>query len=108
MLHHFPAVSRCCRSHRKHITCIRQLAQNICWQSHTETLALQTVNQINGWNRHVHIVTLHNVSVWLELCSVLAAGQLLAMRISQRTVAVSGGILFLLFAAHNLVYGSHS
>ena len=34
-------------------------------------------------------------------------GQLLAMRISQRTVAVSGGMLFLLFAAHNLVYGSH-
>lgn len=29
------------------------------------------------------------------------AGQLLAMRISQRSVAVSGGILFLLFAANN-------
>lgn len=38
---------------------------------------------------------------------VRCVGQLLAMRISQRTVAVSGGMLFLLFAAHNLVYGSH-
>ena len=56
----------------------------------------------------VRIFVLHNVSVWPELCSVFAAGQLLAMRISQRTVALSGGILFLLFAAHNLVYGSHS
>ena len=35
------------------------------------------------------------------------AGQLLAMKISQRTVALSGGMLFLLFAAHNLVYGGH-
>ena len=34
------------------------------------------------------------------------AGQLLAMKISQRTVALSGGMLFLLFAAHNLIYGS--
>ncbi len=38
---------------------------------------------------------------------VACAGQLLAMKISQRTVAVSGGMLFLLFAAHNLVYGGH-
>lgn len=36
---------------------------------------------------------------------VACAGQLLAMKISQRTVALSGGMLFLLFAAHNLVYG---
>jgi len=36
---------------------------------------------------------------------VVCAGQLLAMKISQRTVALSGGMLFLLFAAHNLVYG---
>lgn len=40
--------------------------------------------------------------------TAVLGGQLLAMRISQRTVALSGGILFLLFAAHNLVYGSHS
>ncbi len=38
---------------------------------------------------------------------VACAGQLLAMKISQRTVALSGGMLFLLFAAHNLVYGGH-
>ncbi len=36
---------------------------------------------------------------------VACAGQLLAVKISQRTVALSGGMLFLLFAAHNLVYG---
>ena len=42
----------------------------------------------------------------LEL-SHACTGQLLAMRISQRTVALSGGMLFLLFAGHNLIYGSH-
>ena len=42
-------------------------------------------------------------SLNLSLC---CAGQLLAMKISQRTVALSGGMLFLLFAGHNLIYGS--
>lgn len=45
-----------------------------------------------------------NVSVLLN--PGVAAGQLLAMRISQRTVALSGGMLFLLFAAHNLFYAA--
>ena len=36
------------------------------------------------------------------LCTgtAVVGGQLLAMRISQRTVAVAGGVLFLLFAVH--------
>lgn len=33
----------------------------------------------------------------------LAAGQLLAMKISQRTVAVAGGALFLVFALNSLI-----
>ena len=39
------------------------------------------------------------------LCTgtAVVGGQLLAMRISQRTVAVAGGVLFLLFAVHSMV-----
>ena len=35
--------------------------------------------------------------------TAVIGGQLLAMRISQRTVAFVGGLLFLIFAAHNLL-----
>ncbi|CAL5223754.1 g6316 [Coccomyxa viridis] len=43
------------------------------------------------------------------LCTgtAVVGGQLLAMRISQRTVAVAGGVLFLLFALHS-VLSSHA
>lgn len=39
------------------------------------------------------------------LCTgtAVVGGQLLAMRISQRTVAVAGGVLFLVFAVHSVV-----
>ena len=39
------------------------------------------------------------------LCTgtAVVGGQLLAMRISQRTVAVAGGVLFLLFAVHSML-----
>jgi putative Ca2+/H+ antiporter (TMEM165/GDT1 family) len=39
------------------------------------------------------------------LCTGAAVigGELLALKISQRTVAVSGGTLFILFALHNLL-----
>ena len=40
-------------------------------------------------------------------CTALAVigGRLLASRISERLVALSGGILFLLFAIHSVVVG---
>ena len=39
------------------------------------------------------------------LCTgtAVVGGQLLAMRISQRTVAVAGGVLFLMFALHSVL-----
>ncbi len=65
----------------------------------------------------LHMTSQHALSVCMifrlmSVCDamlrlVACAGQLLAMKISQRTVALSGGMLFLLFAAHNLVYGGH-
>jgi putative Ca2+/H+ antiporter (TMEM165/GDT1 family) len=41
------------------------------------------------------------------LCTGLAVlgGRVLAARISERTVATGGGVLFLLFAAHSFVVG---
>ncbi len=35
--------------------------------------------------------------------TAVIGGQLLAMRISQRTVAISGGVMFLLFAANSML-----
>ena len=35
--------------------------------------------------------------------TAVVGGQLLAMRISQRTVAISGGVMFLLFAANSIL-----
>ena len=35
--------------------------------------------------------------------TAVVGGQLLAMRISQRTVAISGGVMFLLFAANSVL-----
>ena len=42
-----------------------------------------------------------------SLCTGLAVvgGRLLSTRISERAVAVSGGVLFLLFALHSLLVG---
>ena len=41
-------------------------------------------------------------------CTGLAVvgGRILALRISQRLVAVAGGVLFIIFAFHALVYGA--
>ena len=46
----------------------------------------------------------HAICTGVAVCG----GRLLALKISQRTVAVTGGVLFLLFALHNVLFGVSS
>ncbi len=44
-----------------------------------------------------------------SICTGVAvlAGKMLATRISERTISITGGILFLLFAIHSIVFPEH-
>ena len=55
---------------------------------------------------HTHTVTAGGI-VGHSLCTGLAVvgGRILAARISEKTVATTGGALFLLFCAHSLIMG---
>lgn len=73
------------------------------WGDRSQIATITLAAEYNPYGVTVGAILGHSICTG----TAVLGGQLLAMRISQRTVAVSGGMLFLLFAAHNLVYGSH-
>lgn len=73
------------------------------WGDRSQIATMTLAAEYNPYGVTVGAILGHSICTG----TAVLGGQLLAMKISQRTVALSGGMLFLLFAAHNLVYGGH-